>query len=382
MPTAGTVKDVTDDIVLTDDLLALVASHATASDESGHLDPSVAAALAATGINRLLLPVELGGFAASPRRSVELVEALAAVDGSTGWTAAIGFGTNVFAGYVPADGAAEVFADPDRSNASMFAPLGSVTDTGAGLRLTGRWPFTSNCEQAAWIGLSALFADEPAPRLVFVPQTEVTILPTWDVSGLRATASNDTSVDGYEFPLRHTCSFADRPWAEGPLWRLPLFVALAPPLAAVPLGIARGALDEVKRQAMARRAQMRGTLLDDPVGMGDLGAADASLRGARAGLLEVIDECWSLAAGGEPIDRALQARAFLAAQHCADVGADVCATAHRLGGGAAAYRSSPLLRALRDVETARQHAMFNRGLRPHLARTMAGTNEAHPPFVI
>ena len=47
-----------------------------------------------------------------------------------------------------------------------------------------------------------------------------------------------------------------------------------------------------------------------------------------------------------------------------------------------AYRSSPLMRALRDAETIRQHAMFNRGLRSHLARTIAGTDEAHPPFVI
>ena len=148
------------------------------------------------------------------------------------------------------------------------------------------------------------------------------------------------------------------------------------------LGIARGALDEVNRQAIDRRAQMRGSLLDDPVGMADLGAADALLRGARAGLLAIADECWARAEAGEPVDRALQARAFLAAQHCTDVAVDVCATAHRLGGGAAAYRTSPLLRALRDVETARQHAMFNRGLRPHLARTLAGTDEAHPPFVV
>src|SRR6185295_15045576 len=125
---------------------------AGASDGSGHLDRAVVAALAATGINRLLLPVELGGFASSPRRAVELVEQIAAVDGSTAWAAAIGFGTNLFAGYVPADGAAEVFADPGQSNAAVFAPLGEVTAAAdGGLRLTGRWPFTSNCEQAAWI---------------------------------------------------------------------------------------------------------------------------------------------------------------------------------------------------------------------------------------
>ena len=104
-------------------------------------------------------------------------------------------------------------------------------------------------------------------------------------------------------------------------------------------------------------------------------------RRGRAGLLASADESWARAEAGEPIDRALQARAFLAAQHCSDAAVDVCATAHRLGGGAAAYRTSPLLRALRDVETARQHQMFSRGLRPHLAPTLAGTDEAHPPFV-
>jgi alkylation response protein AidB-like acyl-CoA dehydrogenase len=371
------------DVELTADVLALIAARAAAADESGHLDPEVVAALAATGINRLLLPAELGGFAVSPRRTVEVVEQLAAADGSTAWAAAIGFGTNHFAGYLPPDGAAEVFADPDQSNASMFAPLTEVTEAPDGtLRLSGRWPFTSNCEQAAWLGLAARFPGEPAPRLVFVPRPEVTIHPTWDVAGLRATASNDTSVADVEVHRRHTCSFADRPWPAGPLWRLPLFVVLAPPLAAVSLGVARGALDELNRQAINRRAQMRGSLLDDPVGMGDLGAADAVLRGARAGLLTVADECWARAEAAEPVDRALQARAFLAAQHCSDVAVEVCATVHRLGGGAAAYRTSPLLQALHDVETARQHAMFSRGLRPHLARTLAGTDEAHPPFVV
>jgi alkylation response protein AidB-like acyl-CoA dehydrogenase len=106
------------DVALTSDVFALVADRAAASDESGHLDPEVVAELAAAGINRLMLPAELGGLAVSPRRTVEVVERLAAVDGSTAWVAAIGFGTSVFAGYLPPDGAAEVFADPDQSNAA------------------------------------------------------------------------------------------------------------------------------------------------------------------------------------------------------------------------------------------------------------------------
>jgi len=372
-----------DELELTSKVVTLVADRATASDRSGHLDPDVVTALRATGNTRLLLPVELGGLAAPPRRCVELIERIAMADGSTAWAAAIGFGTNLFAGYVDRDGAEEVFADPDQSNAAMFAPTAAVTPAADGsLRLTGRWPFTSNCEQAAWLGLAAVFPDEPAPRLVFAPRDAVTIHPTWDVTGLRATASNDTSLTDFAVDRRHTCSFGDRPWADGPLWRLPLFVALAPPLAAVGLGVARGALDAINGHALARAAQTRGSLLDDHLGMGDLGAADALLRGARAGLLDALDTCWTRAEAGDPIDRRLQAQAFLASQHCLDVAVEVAGTCHRLGGGAAAYRSSPLLRAVRDLETARQHAMFNRGLRPHLARVIAGSDEAHPPFVV
>jgi alkylation response protein AidB-like acyl-CoA dehydrogenase len=371
------------DVELSADLLTLIADRSAASDESGHQEPDVTAALAATGINRLLLPTELGGLSAPPRRAVELVERLAIVDGSVAWTAAIGFGSNHFAGYLPPDGAAEVFDDPDKGGAAMFAPIGRLVDEPDGtLRLNGRWPFASNCEQAAWAALGTTYRDELAPRLVLVPRSELTIHPTWDVAGLRATASNDVSVDDLQVELRHTCSFADRPWAEGPLWRLPLFVVLAPPIAAVMLGIARGALDDLNQQAVSRRAQMRGTLLDDAVGMADIGAADVRLRAARAGLLASLDECWDRAVDGERTDRSLQARTFLASQHCADVAVEVCATAHRLAGGAGAYRNNPQLRALRDVETARQHAMFSHGFRAPLARIIAGTDEARPPFVI
>jgi hypothetical protein len=37
----------------------------------------------------------------------------------------------------------------------------------------------------------------------------VTIHQTWDVVGLRATASNDTSVTKLEVNRQHTCSFTD-----------------------------------------------------------------------------------------------------------------------------------------------------------------------------
>src|SRR5437870_2655608 len=106
-------------------ILDLVRARAAEAEQAGRLHADVVEAIRGTGANRLFIPTELGGWAASPRRSVEVVEEIAAVDGSTGWCAAIGLGSNLFSGYLAKDAAAEVFADPDAANASMFAPAGA-----------------------------------------------------------------------------------------------------------------------------------------------------------------------------------------------------------------------------------------------------------------
>jgi indole-3-acetate monooxygenase len=87
---------------------------------------------------------------------MDVIERIAAVDGSTAWCAVIGSGSNVFAGYIPEAGAREVFADPDQGSATMLAPIGTLVDEGGRGRPNGRWPFTSNCLHSAWIGVGAL----------------------------------------------------------------------------------------------------------------------------------------------------------------------------------------------------------------------------------
>jgi indole-3-acetate monooxygenase len=372
-----------------DAALELVRARADASERAGRVDADVLQALRDAGINRLLLPTAFGGHESSPRTCVEVIEQIAEADGSIGWAAAIGLGSNLFAGYVPASGAAEIFADPDATNAGMFAPLGQVSaDLDGTLRLTGSWPFTSNCLHASWIGVGAFFPTpdgsepEPIPRLVFLPATSVTIEQTWDVNGMRATGSHHVVVDAQVVERTHSCIFGEPAWADGPLWRLPLFTALAPCLAAVFLGIARGALDELAHQTRERKGRMRPALVDEPLDVADLARADIELRAARAGLLDLLDHTWSLAVAGDPVDRILQARTLLAVHHVVEVSVEVTSTVHRLGGGHAAYNDSPLLRALRDVHTARQHMLFARGMVARLGPSAAGIDTFIPPFVV
>ncbi len=341
--------------------------------------------LSATGINRLVLPTELGGYQASVLDVLDIAEELSAADGSTGWCAALGSGSNLLAGYLPEPGARRLFADPDQGNATMFAPAGRLVDVEGTLRLNGRWPFVSNCLHSAWVGLGALVdGQDPAnpPTIVCVPVSELHIEETWDSVGLRGTGSHDVVAVDVVVDPEHCCTFADVPWASGTLWRLPPHSVLFPILATLPLGIARGALDEIARQVRDGRDARRGNLADDPVSLASYGAADASLRGAAAALRDLVGQARNLAEANEPVGRALQARISLAAMHACDVAVDVTSTAHQLGGGAASYQSSALLRALSDVQAARQHLMFAPKHRVELAKALAGLEVTYPPFVV
>lgn len=368
-----------------DEVLDLVRAAADQIEYGRRLPDAVVAAVRGTGINRLLIPAALGGIEAPIVEVMDIMERIAAVDGSAGWCAAIGAGSNVFAGYLPATGARTVFADPDQGNATMFAPVGRVVGDHGRAVLTGRWPFTSNCLHSAWAGLSALFHEadglDPVPRVVFVPMTDLLIEDTWDAVGLRGTGSHHVSATEVAVHPERCARFTDRPWPDGTLWRLPIYTVLLPTLAAVPVGIARGAVDEIARQVREGRTARRGQLADAPISMGELAVADTRLRAARAGLREAVVEAHTLAERGEPVGRQLQARIYLACLHACDTSVEVTSTAHQLGGGAAAYRGSRLLRALGDVQAARQHQLFSHHHLPELGKVVAGLDMAYPPYI-
>jgi indole-3-acetate monooxygenase len=370
-----------------DDLADVIGSHVAAMEQERRLSDDVVDAIRATGLNRSLVPAALGGDDRHLLEVLEAVERIASFDGSTGWCSAISSGSNLFAGYLPHDVAATVWSDPDQGNAGMFAPFGQVRPNGDGLALTGRWPFCSNSLHSEWIGVGSFwFTDgdepEPIPRLVFVPMDDVAVETTWDAPGLCGTGSHHLSADGLTVDRGHSMTFVDQSWADGPLWRLPLFCILAPVLGVTPLGMARGALDEVKAAIECKAVGMRGALTDDPVGLADFAEADASLRAARAGLMDACGQAWEVAERGERVSKPLQAQVMMAMNYGCQVAVDVTSTAHRLGGGAAAYAGSSLLRRLRDVQTARQHIMFGQSHRPLFAKAMAGEDIFAPPFIV
>jgi alkylation response protein AidB-like acyl-CoA dehydrogenase len=161
-------------------------------------------------------------------------------------------------------------------------------------------------------------------------------------------------------PVERTAgALHDPPNVDSPWTRIPIPASIALAMAPVPLGIARGALGDVV-ELTGSKVPLLGSSATaaDPVFEHQLAEADAQLRAARAGLLEVAEKAWSMAVAGDeftPLDRAhLRATAV----HAATTARSVVELAYRWGGGSSLYLESPLQRRLRDVHAVNQHFLL------------------------
>ena len=345
-----------------------VAEQSAAIEAAGRLPDEVVADLRASGILGLWLPAELGGAEAPAVHVVDAIAALAAADGSTGWSAAVSVGTGALAAYLPEDGAREAFSTPSTITGGSFNPRGRATAVGGdGFRVTGRWGFGSGGSHADWLCGACLLVDDagelvtteegrPEALLAMFPTSAVMIADTWHTSGLRATASHDFAVEALDVPRRHTMSFAFTPWPAGAMWRMPPMPLYFGPLAAVALGIARGAIDDLvtlAREKTPYRSTRR--LAERDVVQSMVARAEAAARSGRAFLLEALDGLAEAAGRGDEItleQRAISRVAVVNATQAGMAAVDLCFEA---AGTTALFSDHPLQRRHRDVHTVGQH---------------------------
>lgn len=86
--------------------------------------------------------------------------------------------------------------------------------------------------------------------------------------------------------------------------------------------------------------------------------AEATLRSARAFVLEAIHAAWASAEAGREIPLEQRRDIRLAATHATHACAQVVDRLYTLAGGSAVFTDSPLQRCLRNVHVATQHMMI------------------------
>jgi alkylation response protein AidB-like acyl-CoA dehydrogenase len=197
------------------------------------------------------------------------------------------------------------------------------------------------------------------PEIVYVtiPVSSIEIHDTWHVSGLCGTGSNDVSVDDVFVPDHRIFAIGDPSRVRPePLYHMPPLGWFVSHVAAVSLGVARGALDELVEMAQTKAPTFSmAVTADRVVAQVEVARAEAALAAARAFLHDSVDACWRAVSAGEPVTPRQVALNRIAAAHAAEAAAAITRTASVLGGGSAIYARSSLQRRMRDADAIAHH---------------------------
>ena len=324
------------------------------------LPGSTVEALASRDLMRMCVPQVYGGPEAPAPDLLRAVMALAAADGAAGWCSMIASTTSSMSAFLPAEGAREIYGDPSVVTGGVFAPNGTGTvatvDGVVGVQVSGRWAWGSGTQHCEWI-LGGAACDDQSFRLCWFPSAAVVFHDTWHTGGMRGSGSLDFSVDEAFAPDHRTMRpGVSEPVVDCALAHFPNFALLAASVAAVGLGVARHALDELIELAAAKTPQFsRSALADNSFTRIEVARAEGSLRSARAFLLDEVSRAWEAVETGSSVSLERRTAIRLAAVHAATAAADVADTAYTLAGGSAVYDTSVLGRCLRDAHVVTQH---------------------------
>jgi alkylation response protein AidB-like acyl-CoA dehydrogenase len=286
--------------------------------------------------------------------------------------------------------ARDVFSSPQGGIAGSPAPTGRAEAVDGGYRISGRWAWCSGIYQSthAIVGGivppdsgGAVPAGLPPLRQFLVPVSDVTILDTWHVGGLRGTGSTEIELADVFVPHeRVLLIFFSPPKHASPLYRLPpSFFGVT--LTGVALGIARAAIDALVELATRKTpAFAREALKDNPAIQHDIAEAEALVGAARAYLYESMSELWALAQDGDAKATEPRAKIRRAQVHGARSAARavdlVCAAA----GGHAIFESAPFERCQRDVHAVLALVTQTRSMMTDAGRAQLGVPTQAPLF--
>ena len=335
-----------------------VAQLAELGESERHLPDELVASFRSAGLFSMCVPASLGGGEVTVEELIRTIEAIAQADAAAAWCAMIQSTSGILTAYLAPEGTNEILAAGDAVLGGVYAPLGRAEKVEGGFRATGRWPFASGSRHCNWL-IGGCLTEGMPPRLLVFRADEVTIHDTWHVSGLAGTGSNDFEVIDVFVPFGRTCDIAnERPVIDNKLCKFPVFGLLALGIAAVALGTARGAIDDLLELAGAKTPTgSRRKLAERPLVQLQLAQAAATLGSARALVFETVGRCWRSAEGGEELTVQDRAELRLAATHATVASAQVVDAMYNAGGGTSIYRTSTLQRRFRDIHAATQHVM-------------------------
>jgi alkylation response protein AidB-like acyl-CoA dehydrogenase len=360
-------------VAVAEELLPAFAARAAGHDADDTFVSENFAELRRRRLFSAAVPVELGGGGASHAELCDVLRTLAHACSST--ALALSMHTHQVLIPVwrwrhdraPVDGflrrlAAEELILASSGGSDWLAGSGRAEKVDGGYRVTARKIFASGSPAADLFSTMAVYDDPkdgPTVLHFMIPfdAPGVKIHDNWRTLGMRATGSNDVTLDGVLVP--DAAVGVRRPsgrWSHP--WHIVAAMAL-PTVYSVYLGVAEAARDVAVREAGRRR--------DDRAIQEMVGAMDTELAAARMAWRSMVEAANRGRVGPDvtndvTIGRTLVGQAVL---RTADLAMEVA-------GGAGFFRSTGLERLFRDVQGARYHALRGAAQRQYAGRIALG----------
>ena len=319
------------------------------------------------------VPAELGGGGASHAEMCDMLRTLAHACSST----ALALSMHTHQVLIPAWRwrherapveillrrlAAEELVLASSGGSDWLAGTGRAEKVDGGYRVTARKIFASGSPAADLFSTMAVY-DDPAdgPTVIhFVIPFEtpgVKLHDNWRTLGMRATGSNDVTLDNVFVP--DAAVGVRRPsgrWSHA--WHVVATMAL-PIIYSVYVGVAEAARDIAVREAGRRR--------DDHAVQELIGAMDTELAAARLAWRSMVDAANRGRVAADITNEVMIGRTLVGQSVLRTV-----ETAMEAAGGAAFFRSAGLERLFRDAQGARYHALRGAAQRRYAGRLALG----------
>ena len=324
----------------------------------------------AAGFYRALQPARYGGLQLDYGVQTAFARELGRACASSGWVGGILACHGWIAGMLPDEAQAEIWGDdPDVAIATSFLPVGVTVDRhGDGLRLAGRWRFSSGVDHCAWAIVLVIVPPAngkgpPDPVFALIDLSQCKVEDAWNSAGLAGTGSNDIVADGIDVPPHRMISAMALRGDPTPgsvahdsyLYRLPLYAVFPFNIIGPALGAARGAVDNVIDDLTSRKSVTGADLSRLGTVHQRLGLATAQVDAADAVVAQIRGEIVTKGRAGEEFSIEDRARYRLNLGHVAQMCCDAVDTLLPLTGGRGLETTHPMQRAWRDVHAVAQH---------------------------
>ncbi len=350
-------------------VVPLLASEAEEAERLRRPTDAAIAALRETGVFELMVPRRHGGLELDLDTFLQVGLLLARADTSIAWVTTFYVEHNWMLCQLPETFQRALYADRSHVLApAAIAPTGEGRRDDGGYRLSGRWRFGTGAMHGEWTLVGAP-SDPEQPeaslRMFALPMSDVKVEDTWYVDGMVGTGSNDLVVDDVFVPAERTEPVDDLLTGkasgsrlhDGPLYRTPMIPILLLAASLPVVGAALAAVDGF-RERLAGHVRMGSKRSQARRPAAQMRLARAAIEASQAERL-LRDVASDVMARRDAATLEDRARWAASAAHAVQQARRVVQSVAEGSGASAHYQQHRLQRALRDVNMASCHVVFD-----------------------